>query len=141
MGLEVDMTYRDRILMCPHCGAALERPRAGYDRWPCKACQGIALPRAELTRLLARFSEAVPKGLLPIELVARESTLPGRPCPACNEKMTAVTLLDAPVDHCVKDDLVWFDPEELEVAITTVIAKDDASKGWYRKFRELLFAN
>jgi Zn-finger nucleic acid-binding protein len=135
------MTYRDRILMCPHCGAALDKPKAGYDRWPCNACQGVALPRPELEQLLARFSEAVPKGLLPIDLRPRESKVPARLCPACNEKMAAVALLDVPADRCMKDDLVWFDPEELESAINTVIAEDDARKGWYRKFRELLFAN
>ncbi len=134
------MTYRDRILMCPHCGAALERPKAGYDRWPCSACQGIALPRTELERLLGRFSEAAPRGL-PIELMPRQNQAPPRLCPACNEKMAAVALFDVPADRCHRDDLVWFDPKELEAAITTVIAEDDARKGWYRRFRELLFAN
>lgn len=134
------MTYRDRNLMCPHCGAPLVKPRAGFERWPCKACQGIALPRVELERLLARFSPAVPTDLS-IDLVPRTREAPQRPCPACSERMTAVTLLGLAVDRCLKDDLVWFDPEELEVAITTVIAEDDARKSWYRKFRELLFAN
>jgi hypothetical protein len=55
--------------------------------------------------------------------------------------MSAMTLLRVPVDRCTKDDLVWFDPEELEAAISSVIAEDDARKGWYRKLRELLFAN
>lgn len=133
------MTYRDRILVCPHCGAALDRWR-GAEKWPCKACEGIALHRLELQRLLARFSAAVPS-LLPIELVPRPTTTPARPCPACNEKMATASLLGVPVDRCTKDDLVWFDPQELETTITTVIAHDDARKGWYRKLRELLFAN
>ena len=134
------MTYRDRILMCPHCGDALDKPRAGNERWPCNTCQGIALPRAELQRLLARFSESVVT-TAPIELQPRVSAAPARRCPACNEKMMAAALLGVPVDRCAKDDLVWFDPEELEAAITSVIAEDDARKGWYRKLRELLFAN
>lgn len=134
------MTYRDRILMCPHCGAALDKPRGGRESYPCKACKGIALPRAEVMRLLARFSELIPKGL-PLDLVPRTSSAPPRGCPACNEKMMTMTLLGVDVDRCAKDDLVWFDPEELENAITSVIAEDDARKSWYRKFRELLFAN
>ena len=134
------MTYRDRMLMCPHCGAALDRPSRGRDTWPCKACHGIALPRAELHRVLARFSETVPREL-PLVLTVRASSAPPRACPASNEKMTPVSLLDVPVDRCAKDDLVWFDPEELEAAIRSVIAEDDARKGWYRKLRELLFAN
>lgn len=133
------MTYRDRNFICPHCGAPLDKPRSGFERWPCNACQGIALPRLEVERLLGRFSDAVPNAL-PLDLLARESNAQRR-CPACNEKMAAVSLLGVPVDRCVKDDLVWFDPAELETAITTVIEEDDARKGWYQKFRELLFAN
>lgn len=133
------MTYRDRILMCPHCGAALDKPRAGRETWPCKACHGIAIPRPEVQRLLARFSEMVPTQL-PLDMQPRASQAP-RLCPACNEKMTAMTLVGVPVERCAKDDLVWFDPEELEATINSVIAEDDARKGWYRKFRELLFAN
>lgn len=134
------MTYRDRILTCPHCGAVLDKPRGGSETWPCKACHGIALPRLELNRLLARFSEMVPSDL-PLDLVPRATHLPPRACPACNEKMKAMTLLRVPVERCAKDDLVWFDPEELEATISSVIAEDDARKGWYRKLRELLFAN
>ncbi|MGE0398189.1 MAG: hypothetical protein AB7T06_15915 [Kofleriaceae bacterium] len=134
------MTYRDRNLICPHCGSPLDKPKVGFEKWPCNACDGIALQRIELERFLARFSELVPSAL-PITLAPRPSQHPPRPCPACNEKMGAKALFEVPVDHCAKDDLVWFDPEELESAINTVIAKDDARKGWYRKFRELLFAN
>lgn len=131
------MTYRDQILMCPHCGGSLDKPRTGFERWPCKACQGIAIRRPQLERLLARFSDT---NDLPFDLEPRASRAE-RACPACNAKMTPVTLLRVPVDRCTKDDLVWFDPDELETTIQTVIAEDDARKGWYRKLRELLFAN
>jgi Zn-finger nucleic acid-binding protein len=132
------MTYRDRILMCPHCGASLDRPRHESESWRCKACQGIAIPRGELTKVLARFIDA-PRP--PLVFDERQASAPPRPCPACNEKMSPKMLYGVTVELCVKDDLVWFDPEELEATITTVIAADDARKGWYRKFRELLFAN
>jgi Zn-finger nucleic acid-binding protein len=134
------MTYRDRILMCPHCGAALDRPKLGRETWPCQACHGVAIHRVELHRLLERFrADDVPSTSL--ELQPRSTSAPPRACPACNEKMIAMTLVGVHVDRCAKDDLVWFDPQELEATISSVIAEHDASKGWYRKLRELLFAN
>jgi Zn-finger nucleic acid-binding protein len=134
------MTYRDRLLTCPHCGAALGRPKPARETWPCNVCHGIAIHRGELHRLLARFADDI-STYLPLDMQPRPTHTPPRACPACNEKMTAMTLVGVPVDRCAKDDLVWFDPQELEATINSVIAEHDARKGWARKLRELLFAN
>jgi len=122
--------------MCPHCGTELDRPKRGKETWPCKKCHGVAIHADELHRLLSRFVDGHDTHELSPRVTAQV-----RVCPACNDRMSPATMVDVAVDRCAKDNLVWFDPQELEAAIHSVIAEQDARKGWMQKLRDLLFAN
>lgn len=133
------MTYRDQLLTCPRCGKPLDlRPRR--ESWPCHACKGVAIDAGELLRVLARV---VPElGTATGLAMHRRATLgPALICAACHLPMTPVELHGIPLDRCDKDDLVWFDVNELDQLIDAVIADQEARKGWRQKLRDLLFAN
>lgn len=134
------MTYRDRLLACPRCGAPLERP-ARRESWSCRACNGVALELEELIRLLLRFSsDLVDRGSNDIDAPTIDDAV-GLPCPVCVQPMRPVSLHGVRGDRCDRDQLIWFDSSELELVIEGAIDSHDARKSMVQRLRELLFAS
>jgi Zn-finger nucleic acid-binding protein len=135
------VTYRDRLLSCPRCGATLERTTR-HETWPCPACGGVAVELGELIRLLLRYApELLPPGSNRLATKPRATvSLPLR-CAACTKPMQPVELHGVALDRCPHDELLWFEANQLDVVIDAAIADVEARRSWAQRLRDLLFAN
>ncbi len=136
------MTYRDRLLTCPRCGSMLEH-RTRRESWPCQACGGVAVEVGELIRLLHGVAPDLlaHRGADSFETPPRISLDPPVICAACGQPTKPVIFHGVELDRCLKDELVWFDPTELDRVLDAAIAAHEARKSWIEKLRDLLYAN
>jgi Zn-finger nucleic acid-binding protein len=114
---------------CPDCSASLALTNHGtFDAWVCPAGHGLAATLSEV------YERAQEDDLATLWRAAR-AAVPGsghRACPMCQQRMVAVDAAvdpdeakegepgdgpathEVPVDVCVRDQVIWFDVDELE---------------------------
>lgn len=118
-------------LACVKCTSVLDRASfEGLEVDLCPRCGGLWLDRGEITRaarlppgelarmrdLLTRTEGARPK---PSSHLA--------PCPACDGKLSEVTLGKVHVDYCARCHGIFLDRGELEEALVAVRAADEGA--------------
>ena len=127
-GLPLDMNIRS----CLSCSHGLERVfYEGVPIWKCGGCGGRLVKRSHLQRILTReemgFSPGIEEKVKEIRNVSRKNK--GRyiknqdsqlVCPCCSNKMKrtfyhAILPYRVEIDICQVCDLIWFDPNELEI--------------------------
>ena len=109
------MTYRDRPLQCPRCGGELVRPDIS-DHWRCTRCRGVLAGVSDVARRLVEVApDLAPEGhIRDLPTLERRRTVDPVTCPACAAQMAPVFLGGLDVDRCYDDELLWFDPGELD---------------------------
>jgi Zn-finger nucleic acid-binding protein len=104
------MTYEDRDLPCPRCGANLVRYEQ-RDKWRCPACRGALVGAGQLEVEIGELAKSV------IDDPADPARMALHPCPICAYPMTPYTIgsgqTGIELDRCVDDTLVWFDHAEI----------------------------
>lgn len=118
-------------LTCVKCTSVLDRASfEGLDVDLCPRCGGLWLDRGEITRA-ARLPE---DELTRLRGLLRESGGPPPlptshlvPCPACEGKLSEVTLGAVHVDYCSTCHGIFLDRGELEEALTAVRARDQGA--------------
>ena len=112
------MTYRDSFETCPRCRVALVD--AGSVR-TCTACRGQWVLEPILAEMVLQM---LPPGELSrLELATLERGGEGLACPTCGERMRETTIHSLLLDRCPRQLGVWFDGEELEVALHRVASR------------------
>lgn len=100
--------YRDQRLPCPRCkGSDL---KFFGDRYACDKCGGTFVQNAALESMIMDVSKQ------PFDMPAPVGAAGPRACPVCKTAMVSEDLEKVPIDRC-SDHGVWFDPNELTVAL------------------------
>ena len=63
------------------------------------------------------------------------------PCAACAKPMRAVRLEGVEIDRCYQDELIWFDPAELDRVLASAIERIEERRGWLARLLDHLYAN
>jgi Zn-finger nucleic acid-binding protein len=122
------MVYRESFgRQCLRCATVLGRLTVGpYEYERCGTCGGIFIGHHTLARM---WEKMAPGQLLP-DFTPRSDGKGERPCPTCHAPMRRVELLIVPIDHCPADG-IWFDPEELAVALAGAALPRET---WFQMF-------
>ena len=109
------VAFRDTFETCPRCGTALEDAKSVRG---CRSCGGALVDEAVLAEMLLEMLPAPPRafGQLALSEAKRGDKLA---CPSCGAAMKPTTIHEVELDHCKKHG-VWFDPDELRVALYRV---------------------
>ena len=101
---------------CPQCGAELRLGAAGkLDAWSCPAGHGVGFTVSEA------YERLEDDEIHAIWRASEHGTPGSRACPMCSRPMVTVTVpVGGPgspqetLDVCREDELIWFDPGELD---------------------------
>jgi Zn-finger nucleic acid-binding protein len=106
--------YREGFERCPRCAVALED--AGSTR-ACPGCRGLWVAHEVVADMIQRMLPPGALGRVVLAVVDRAERLP---CPSCHDAMDPTTIHEVVLDACGKGHGVWFDGEELELALRAV---------------------
>jgi Zn-finger nucleic acid-binding protein len=133
--------YRDIRLSCPRCRVELDRKNR-RESWRCSRCLGFAVETGTVVRKLYMISpDLVPGGGadgLPTYPRRNAQVLP---CAACGKPMRPVRLQGVEIDRCYQDEMIWFDPDELDQVLTSAIERMDTRRSWIGRLLDRLYAN
>lgn len=108
------MTYRDSFEKCPRCGIELTDARSARA---CPGCRGLWVSEQVVTEMVLEMLPPGPLSRLVLEVIVRTGAPIG--CPSCGEPMVATEIHQLVLDHCPRHG-IWFDGEELELALRRV---------------------
>lgn len=100
--------YADRPLPCPVCTTT--QLRFFGDRYACAQCSGTFVQNAALAGMVMDIAKTA------FDLPPPSGAAGTRACPVCREAMVVEELERVPIDRCGEHG-VWFDPNELTVAL------------------------
>lgn len=112
--------YRERSVSCPHCGDELTPAGA---RLGCASCKGMWIEERVLDEMVREMHD----GAGALRLTARERDREVS-CPVCRTTLDNVLLEGVPVERCPARHGVWFDADELQVALRAVAAGEPAAR-------------
>ncbi|MBC8131528.1 MAG: zf-TFIIB domain-containing protein [Deltaproteobacteria bacterium] len=118
-------------LTCVKCTSVLDRATfEGLEVDLCPRCGGLWLDRGEITRAARLPAEEITRlrGLL--TQAGGPPPLPTThlvPCPACDGKLSEVTLGSVHVDYCGACHGIFLDRGELEEALVAVRTRDEGA--------------
>ena len=111
-------------MLCPKCKIDLQREKSLKGAlWQCAECQGVAANLAVLRKLLGQ------EVALKFWREARASTPSHKPCPSCNQPLSAFTYpvdqATVTLDLCKRCQIIWFDSGEFAAFPMEPVALDD----------------
>lgn len=109
------MPYRAANEECPRCGLALVDARSARG---CRSCGGLWVGEAVLTEMIVAMLPPRPLSRLVLAVLDRADR--PIPCPTCKTAMEPTTIHEVSLDRCPERHGVWFDAEELQVALRRV---------------------
>lgn len=136
------MAYRDQVVTCPRCGAALLR-RHRRDLWRCPGCRGIHLSEPELERWLRVVAPDVAGEVLRAvrgRAAPRADDAP-LPCPTCQRPMSTMVIAGVAGARCAAGAQLWFDGESLGRLLLAAEGHSRARRSWIARLLAHLFAS
>jgi Zn-finger nucleic acid-binding protein len=118
--------YRDQRMACPRCRAS--ELRFFGDRYACEKCSGTFVQDAALEAMIMDVSKDL------YDLPAPVGEPGSRACPVCGKPMVVEELEHVPIDRCA-DHGIWFDPNELTIALEHASHQFDPHglRAWMKK--------
>ena len=114
--------FRDRLPVCPTCGAELVS--AGSVRG-CSTCSGVWVTEQMLTEMVWDLHRGAETELLAFKPRDGETQ---RACPVCEQAMETSTLEEVPVDRC-KVHGIWLDAGELAATLYHAARRPPRAEG------------
>ncbi len=117
----LSVAFRDSFDQCPRCGIQLEDAHSARG---CSSCGGVFIEEPVLAEMILQMLPPPPRVFGPLRLsaITREGTTLA--CPSCGEAMHATEIHEVELDRCGKHG-VWFDPDELRIALYRVAQPDN----------------
>ena len=109
--------FRDSFENCPRCGTELVDAR---DARGCQACGGVWIEEAVLTEMIVEMMPPASRVLGRLVLAVVQRSGEALACPTCGEAMVPTTIHRVELDSCAKRHGVWFDADELRIALLRV---------------------
>jgi len=113
----VTSPFRDSFDSCPRCGTDLVDAKAARG---CQGCRGLWVDEVVLAEMIIDMLPPPPRVLGRLALVVMQRAGEALACPACKTPMEPTAIHGVELDRCPKQHGVWFDADELRIALQRV---------------------
>jgi len=96
------------------------------DARGCPSCRGLWIEQAVLTDMILEMLPPLSRTLARLQLAVLQRAGEALPCPTCGDPMVPTSIHRVELDCCAKGHGVWFDVDELRIALLRVANASDA---------------